>query len=302
MKQTAKPQRNARRDNVQRITIDQPCTLIEAAQKVLTDHSASKIKSMLKHNQFAVNGMPSTKYNRPIEPGDELQINFDGSFRTFSSPNLKIVYEDDDIIVVDKAYGVLSTSAGRNTTGTVYSIMRDYVKQNNEKARVFVVHRLDRDTSGLMILARSQKAREKMVENWSNIVSRRLYVAVVEGLMEKDSGTVRNFLVDDENNYEVHETDDSKLGQLAVTKYATLERGQRNSLVELEMRTGRKNQIRVHLRGLGHPVSGDRKYGGHSNPIRRLALHATIIEMQHPVTGKAMRFESPVPDNFLTLL
>lgn len=302
MKQTAKPQRNARRDNVQRITIDQPCTLIEAAQKVLTDHSASKIKSMLKHNQFAVNGMPSTKYNRPIEPGDELQINFDGSFRTFSSPNLKIVYEDDDIIVVDKAYGVLSTSAGRNTTGTVYSIMRDYVKQNNEKARVFVVHRLDRDTSGLMILARSQKAREKMVENWSNIVSRRLYVAVAEGLMEKDSGTVRNFLVDDENNYEVHETDDSKLGQLAVTKYATLERGQRNSLVELEMRTGRKNQIRVHLRGLGHPVSGDRKYGGHSNPIRRLALHATIIEMQHPVTGKAMRFESPVPDNFLTLL
>lgn len=302
MKQTAKPQRNARRDNVQRITIDQPCTLIEAAQKVLTDHSASKIKSMLKHNQFAVNGMPSTKYNRPIEPGDELQINFDGSFRTFSSPNLKIVYEDDDIIVVDKAYGVLSTSAGRNTTGTVYSIMRDYVKQNNEKARVFVVHRLDRDTSGLMILARSQKAREKMVENWSNIVSRRLYVAVAEGLMEKDSGTVRNFLVDDENNYEVHETDDSKLGQLAVTKYATLERGQRNSLVELEMRTGRKNQIRVHMRGLGHPVSGDRKYGGHSNPIRRLALHATIIEMQHPVTGKAMRFESPVPDNFLTLL
>lgn len=302
MKQTAKPQRNARRDNVQRITIDQPCTLIEAAQKVLTDHSASKIKSMLKHNQFAVNGMPSTKYNRPIEPGDELQINFDGSFRTFSSPNLKIVYEDDDIIVVDKAYGVLSTSAGRNTTGTVYSIMRDYVKQNNEKARVFVVHRLDRDTSGLMILARSQKAREKMVENWSNIVSRRLYVAVAEGLMEKDSGTVRNFLVDDENNYEVHETDDSKLGQLAVTKYATLERGQRNSLVELEMRTGRKNQIRVHLRGLGHPVSGDRKYGGHSNPIRRLALHATIIEMQHPVTGKALRFESPVPDNFLTLL
>lgn len=302
MKQTAKPQRNARRDNVQRITIDQPCTLIEAAQKVLTDHSASKIKSMLKHNQFAVNGMPSTKYNRPIEPGDELQINFDGSFRTFSSPNLKIVYEDDDIIVVDKAYGVLSTSAGRNTTGTVYSIMRDYVKQNNEKARVFVVHRLDRDTSGLMILARSQKAREKMVENWSNIVSRRLYVAVAEGLMEKGSGTVRNFLVDDENNYEVHETDDSKLGQLAVTKYATLERGQRNSLVELEMRTGRKNQIRVHMRGLGHPVSGDRKYGGHSNPIRRLALHATIIEMQHPVTGKAMRFESPVPDNFLTLL
>lgn len=302
MKQTAKPQRNARRDNVQRITIDQPCTLIEAAQKVLTDHSASKIKSMLKHNQFAVNGMPSTKYNRPIEPGDELQINFDGSFRTFSSPNLKIVYEDDDIIVVDKAYGVLSTSAGRNTTGTVYSIMRDYVKQNNEKARVFVVHRLDRDTSGLMILARSQKAREKMVENWSNIVSRRLYVAVAEGLMEKVSGTVRNFLVDDENNYEVHETDDSKLGQLAVTKYATLERGQRNSLVELEMRTGRKNQIRVHMRGLGHPVSGDRKYGGHSNPIRRLALHATIIEMQHPVTGKAMRFESPVPDNFLTLL
>lgn len=302
MKQTAKPQRNARRGNVQRITIDQPCTLIEAAQKVLTDHSASKIKSMLKHNQFAVNGMPSTKYNRPIEPGDELQINFDGSFRTFSSPNLKIVYEDDDIIVVDKAYGVLSTSAGRNTTGTVYSIMRDYVKQNNEKARMFVVHRLDRDTSGLMILARSQKAREKMVENWSNIVSRRLYVAVAEGLMEKDSGTVRNFLVDDENNYEVHETDDSKLGQLAVTKYATLERGQRNSLVELEMRTGRKNQIRVHMRGLGHPVSGDRKYGGHSNPIRRLALHATIIEMQHPVTGKAMRFESPVPDNFLTLL
>ena len=302
MKQPTRPQRNARKDNVQKFIVEQPCTLIEAAQKALADHSASKIKSMLKHNQFAVNGMPSTKFNRPVEAGDELQVNYSGSFSTFSSPHLKLVYEDDDIIVVDKAYGVLSTSAGRNTAGTVYSIMRNYVKSGNERARVFVVHRLDRDTSGLMILARTAKAREKMVSNWSDIVSRRLYVAVVEGVMEKDSGTVRNFLIDDENNYEVHETDDQKLGQLAVTKYATLERGRRNSLVELEMRTGRKNQIRVHMKGLGHPVSGDRKYGGHSNPIRRLALHATLIEMRHPVTGQALRFESPVPDNFKTLL
>lgn len=297
------PRRRRGEDNIQKFTVKTDAPLLEAAAAVLKDHKPTKLKSMLRHHQFAVNGTPSSQFDRPVSAGDELWVNFDGSFHVFSHPKLKLVYEDPDIMVVDKAYGMLSTAAGGNTKDeTVYNVLRKYVKLRSEHARVYMVHRLDRDTSGLMIVARTAKAREKFLTQWATIVSERKYEAIVEGCVEQDAGLVQNYLKD-ADNYEVVSTDDPKEGgDLAKTRYKVIARAPRFTRVELSMRHGHKNQLRVHMKDLGCPISGDRKYGGHANGIHRLALHATRLVFEHPITGKTMTFESPIPQNFLTLL
>ena len=297
-----KPRRR-RMDNIQKFTVKADAPLLEAVAAVLKDHKPTKLKSMLRHHQFAVNGTPSSQFDRPVNAGDELWVNFDGSFHVFTHPKLKLVYEDEDIVGGDKAYGMLSTAAGNNIKDeTVYNVLRKYVKLRSEHARVYMVHRLDRDTSGLMLVARTAKARERFLTQWATIVSERKYEAIVEGNIEQDMGLVQNYLKD-ADNYEVISTDDPKDGgELAKTRYKVIERSPRFTRVELSMRHGHKNQLRVHMKDLGCPISGDRKYGGRANGIHRLALHATRLCFEHPITGKKMEFESPIPANFLTLL
>lgn len=296
------PRRRSRPDNIQKFKVAQAGPLLEVAGTILKDHTPTKVKSMLRHHQLAVNGTPSSQYDRPVQAGDELWVNFDGSFHIFSHPKIKIVYDDDDIMVIDKGYGMLSTAAGKVRDDTVFSVLRNFVKEADEKAHIYVVHRLDRDTSGLMILARTAKARDKMVRNWNAMVPQRKYEAIVEGRMEEDKGHVINYLRNS-GNYEVISSDDpDDGGEKATTHYITLERGERNSHVLLWLHVGHKNQLRVHMKDLGHPISGDRKYGGHANAIHRLALHATHITLVHPVTGKEMTFESPMPKEFEKLM
>lgn len=290
------------RDNIARFTIEADGTLLAAAAQILKDHKLAKLKSMLRHNQFAVNGTPSSQFNRPVSAGDTLEVNFDRSFQVFSHPKLKLIYEDNDLLVVDKAYGLLSTGTGKEKEETVFSIMRKYVRQRNERAHVYVIHRLDRDTSGLMLLARSTRARDRLLKEWSTLVTERLYEGIVEGVLPQDHDVVKQYLKDDENNYEMQVTNDKSQGKLAVTEYTTLERGQRFSRVLLVMKTGRKNQIRVAMQSLGHPISGDRKYGARPNGIHRLALHATSLTITHPATGNELKFESPAPESFTTQL
>ncbi len=290
------------RDNIARFTIEADGTLLAAAAQILKDHKPAKLKSMLRHNQFAVNGTPSSQFNRPVSAGDTLEVNFDRSFQVFSHPKLKLIYEDNDLLVVDKAYGLLSTGTGKEKEETVFSIMRKYVRQRNERAHVYVIHRLDRDTSGLMLLARSTRARDRLLKEWSTLVTERLYEGIVEGVLPQDHDVVKQYLKDDENNYEMQVTNDKSQGKLAVTEYTTLERGQRFSRVLLVMKTGRKNQIRVAMQSLGHPISGDRKYGARPNGIHRLALHATSLTITHPATGNELKFESPAPESFTTQL
>ena len=257
---------------------------------------------MLRHNQLAINGVPSKQFDQPVSAGDQLWVNFDRSFQVFSHPRIKLVYEDNDIIVVDKGYGVLSTAAGKPSDDTVYNIVKKYARGFSDKANVYVVHRLDRDTSGLMLLTRTKQARDKLISNWNNMVIERKYIAVVEGKVEQKEGTVKSFLAENPETFEMYSTDDKKLGRLAVTRYRVVKQGGRFAMVELEIKTGRKNQIRVHMHDLGNPVSGDRKYGGHPSPINRIALHATTLSIIHPITGKAVTFTSPVPDSFNTML
>lgn len=290
-----------RPDNIRTWKIDADGTLVEVAARILSDHTPTKVKSMLKHRQFAVNGMPTSQFDHPVKAGDEFSVNFDKSFVVFHHPRIKLVYEDEHILVIEKGYGILSMGTDNVKTGTAYSIMRDYVKVHNPKAQVFIVHRLDRDTSGLMMLAKSAEAKDAMQHNWNNMVLSRKYVAVVEGIMEMKSGEVRSYLAEN-TKFEMYSTDDPTKGQLAITRYRTLAVGGGCSLVELELDTGRKNQIRVHMKDLGHPISGDRKYGAGVSRIHRLALHAQTLRFVHPITRKDMNFTSPIPAGFKVLL
>lgn len=293
--------RSKRPDNIREWTVKEDGTLMDVAAKILSDHTPTKLKSMLRHNQFAINQMPTSKYDLEVKVGDVFAVNFDQSFRVFKNPRIQLIYEDADVLVINKGYGILSMSTDTKKDGTAYSIMREYVKYHNPRAQVFIVHRLDRDTSGLMMLAKTPLAKENMQHNWNNMVISRKYVAVVEGVLEQDEGVVKSYLAET-SQFEVYSTDDPSKGQLAVTRYKKLRTGNGYTLVQLELDTGRKNQIRVHMKDLGHPIVGDRKYGAQNSPIRRLALHAQTLRFVHPITRKDMNFERPIPSRFTNLL
>ena len=228
---------------------------------------------------------------------------------------LKIVFEDDWLIVVEKPSGMLSMSAGHPETETAYSILYDYTlgKGGRKGAKdIYIVHRLDRDTSGLLVFAKDEETKTALQENWDEAVQERRYVALLEGDIEDEEGWIETWLYENRKSMMVHcyalekgddpSTPPRKDWQFASTHCSTLKRGQIDgkpyTMVEFELETGRKNQIRVHSQWIGHPVAGDRKYGAQTNPIGRLALHAQTLSFIHPWTGKTMRFTSKTPKSF----
>lgn len=293
--------REMRPDNIKMWEVKEDGTLLEVAARFLKDHTATKLKSMLRHNQFAINNMPNSHYDAEVHAGDKFSVNFDQSFKVFKNPRVELVYEDEHILVINKGYGILSMGTDTKKDGTAYSIMREYVKYHDPSAKVFIVHRLDRDTSGLMMLAKTMEAKDNMQHNWNNMVINRKYVAVVEGIVEQESGVVKSYLAEN-SKFEVYSTNDPSNGQLAVTRYKRLKAGNGYSLMEVELDTGRKNQIRVHMKDLGHPIAGDRKYGAAHSPINRLALHAQTLRFVHPITKKEMNFTTPIPIRFRNLV
>lgn len=288
-------------DVIETYRVDEESPLMEFLQKSMPQRKRTSVKELLKHNQIAVNGVPVTQFDTPLRPGDEVKANLTCEFRVFYHRRLKIVYEDDDIIVVNKGYGLLSMGNDKVKDGTAYSILREYVKWSNPTNKIFIVHRLDRDTSGLMMFAKNEEAKTIMQHNWNNMVLNRKYVAVVEGIPEPAEGTIKSYLAEN-SRHEVYSTDNPEEGKLAVTRYTTLTTGKGYALMEVELDTGRKNQIRVHLSDMGHPISGDRRYGAESSPIHRLALHARTLRFVHPTTRKEMNFTTPVPASFLSMV
>lgn len=304
MTRTTKPGAERRRWRPDSIFIwrnEEETTLLQCLEQKLSDHKRSSLKAMMKYGQVAVNGMPTSQFDLTVQPGDEMSVNFTRPFVTFSHPRIRLVYEDDDIIVVHKGSGILSVGTDNRSDGTAYSIVRNYLKNKDPHLKLFIIHRLDRDTSGLMMFAKNIEAKEAMQHNWNNMVLSRTYVAVVEGKVEEESGTVRSYLAET-SQYEVYSTQNPEEGQLAITRYKRLDCRHGYSLIELSLDTGRKNQIRVHMKDLGHPIVGDRKYGAKSSPLRRMALHARTLRFVHPVTRKDMLFETPIPSRFLSLL
>lgn len=269
----------------------------------------TSIKQMLGRRIVQVNGGIETRMDKEVRPGDEVLIQPGRGNQTLVHPKLKIVYEDDHLIIVEKMQGLLTVAAhpGASET-TAFSILRDYVKRENRKNGIFVVHRLDRETSGLLVFAKTQELQEYMRTYWRQLVTMRTYVAVVEGIVEKDEDTITTWFTEDPKSTMVYSSPVDDGGKIAITNYKTIKRstpesaaeGRSYSLVELHLETGRTNQIRVHMRGIGHPVVSDRKYGsGNVPPIDRLALHARILEFIHPVTEQKVHFETPVPRDFL---
>lgn len=302
---TQKPgaeRRPFRPDVIETYTVSgQPAQLMEFLIGAMPQRKRTTVKELLKHNQVAVNGTPVSQFDTQLNPGDEVKVNLTREFQVFYNRRLKIVYEDDDIIVVNKGYGLLSMGNDRVKDGTAYSILRDYVKWADPRNKIFIVHRLDRDTSGLMVFAKTQEAKERLQHNWNNMVLSRTYLAVVEGQPEPAEGVVKSYLTEN-SQFEVYSTENPEEGKLAVTRYTTLRSRGKYSLLEVSLDTGRKNQIRVHMKDLGCPISGDRKYGADSSPIHRLALHARTLRFIHPITRRDMNFTTPIPASFASMV
>ncbi len=218
--------------------------------------------------------------------------------RKYQPKGFEILYEDRDLIVGNKAAGVLTVAALWNKTDTVHHALNVYVRKGQVKSRkcVYVVHRLDQATTGILIFAKSEKVQEYLKSNWKNTV--KIYYAAVNGHLTKKSDTISSYLTEDED-YVVHSSEDSLDGKLARTQYEVLQENTKYSLLKINLLTGRKNQIRVHLADRGHPVVGDDRYG--KGGFKFLALHAWSIEFNHPHTQKRMALTAPVPDYFAKL-
>lgn len=280
--------------------VREPMELMDFLAARMPDASRTKLKALLTKRVVLVDNVITTQYNYPLKPGMKVQVSRAKAGKEFHHKLLKIVYEDAYLIVVEKMEGLLSVSTERQKERTAMTILNEYVKRSGRNNRVYVVHRLDRDTSGLMMFAKDERTQNTLRDHWHEIVFDRRYVAVVTGEMEREAGMVRSWLTDRKLYVYSSPTDDG--GKEAVTHYRTIKRANGFSLVELSLETGRKNQIRVHMQDLGHPVAGDGRYGFEDvNPIGRLCLHAFKLCFDHPVTGVEMRFETPYPADFKKL-
>lgn len=276
-------------------------TLLQFLFDSMPHRKRTNVKELLKHNQIKVNSTVTTQFDMPLTAADTVYVNLTREFPRFYNRRLQIVYEDDDIIVANKGYGLLSMGNDKIKDGTAYSILKDYLKWVDPSNKIFIIHRLDRDTSGLIMFAKTMQAKETMQHNWSNMVLNRKYLAVVEGYVEQDNGVIKSYLAEN-SQYEVYSTNNPSEGQLAVTRYRVIKRRNGYTLLEVELDTGRKNQIRVHMKDIGHPISGDRKYGASSSPIHRLALHAQTLRFVHPSTRTEMNFSTPIPSAFASMV
>ncbi|MCM1071659.1 MAG: RluA family pseudouridine synthase [[Clostridium] fimetarium] len=298
---TAKPgaeKRPFRPDTILSFSPTADTPLLEFLFQAMPDRKRTSVKELLKYGQVMVNGEVQRQFDLPLEAGSQVMVNLTRPFVTFYDRRLKLVYEDDDIIVVNKGYGLLSMGNDKIKEGTAYSILRKYLKTKDPRNKLFIVHRLDQHTSGLMLFAKSEQAKNTMQHNWNNMVLKRQYVCVVEGKLEPAEGEVKSYLAENSQHI-VYSTDNPDLGQLAYTRYQAVKQANGYTLVEVELETGRKNQIRVHMKDLGHPIAGDRKYGAKTSPIHRLCLHARTLRFVHPSTRKLMDFSTPVPAAFV---
>ncbi len=285
-------------DKYDRMTVRSGAPLLEWLLTNVKD-SKSKIKATLKNRGIKVNGKYVTQFDYPLKQGDKITISKSKKNDQFHSRYVKLVYEDKYLVVIEKKEGILSMAAGHASLN-VKTVLDDYFRKTKQKCTAHVVHRLDRDTSGLMIYAKDMQTEQLLEHDWHNIVYDRRYIAVLSGEMEDDEGTIANWLKDNKA-YVTYSSPVDNGGKYAVTHFHTLDRTPYHSLVEFRLETGRKNQIRVHSADMGHPVCGDMKYGNGDDPVHRLCLHAYVLCFYHPVTHERMEFEVQIPNNFIHL-
>jgi 23S rRNA pseudouridine1911/1915/1917 synthase len=282
------------------LKVTEPSELMRFLIEKFPEKPRTAIKSMLAHKLITVDDLVTTKFDFPLKRG---QVVFLNKKKTDEKPRfrgIRIVHEDADIIVIEKGSGLLSIATDTEKSKTAYSMLSEYVKRFNPKNLIFIVHRLDRDTSGLMMFAKNKKVQEVLQKDWNNAIIERAYVCVVEGELEMKEDTVTSWLKENKAlvMYSSQNPDD---GQKAITHYKVIKTQKQFSLLDVKLETGRKNQIRVHMKDIGHPVTGDKKYGAKQNPLGQMGLHARVLSFKHPVTGKPLRFDTPIPGKFLKL-
>lgn len=266
--------------------------LIDFLKKTFSNLSKNSVKSLLHNEKVFVNGNMTTKYNYELNVGDVVEI------REKVAKNIDIIYEDKDIIVINKPSGLLTVATEKEKNKTAYHLVMEYLKKKNKNNRIFIIHRLDKDTSGIIMFAKNERAKHLYQDNWNDIVKKRCYYAVIDGKMENKEGTIKSYLK--ENGNMVYSVKD-RSGKLAITEYKVLKERKNISLLDINLKTGRKNQIRVHMKENKTPILGDLKYGEKSKLINRLALHAYKLELVNPVTKKLLTFEINMPNEFKML-
>lgn len=293
------------------LRVEQDGLLMDFLQTKMGGMAKSSIKQLLGQRRVTINNAIQTRHDTPVRRGDTVVVASGRGNIELRHPKLRIIYEDDALIVVEKKNGLLTVPVNQKSSETtVFSILKEYAKKQSYRNTVHVVHRLDRETSGLLVFAKSPELQEYMRTYWRQLVTKRTYVALVEGKLEKKEGKITSWLTENPRTALVSSSPVDNGGQLAITNYKVLREsnlqtdemdlGAAYSLVELNLETGRTNQIRVHMASMGHPVVGDRKYGNgnESSPIDRLCLHARVLEFVHPMTEKKVRFEASTPKEF----
>ena len=278
------------------LVVKEPKPLLEFLLANLSE-SRTKVKATLQGRGIKVDGKCVTQFDFLLQPGMKVAVSQSKRNQSaFKSRYVKIVYEDRWLVVVEKNVGIFSMAAGHSSLN-VKSVLDDYFSKSRQKCRAHVVHRLDRDTSGLMVYAKDMETEQIFEHNWHDIVYDRRYVAIVSGEMMDDGGTIANWLKDNKA-YITYSSPVDNGGKYAVTHFHVLDRTTEHSLVEYRLETGRKNQIRVHSADMGHPVCGDVKYGNGDDPLHRLCLHAYMLCFTHPITHERMEFQTQIPTAF----
>ncbi|MHB8811414.1 MAG: RluA family pseudouridine synthase [Desulfobulbaceae bacterium] len=274
-----------------------------AALLAHSGYSKTKVKQLLKYQAVSVGNMPASRYDQTLRPGDEVWIKSEKEVGdgVRACQGLTIIHEDEAIIVIDKAAGLLTIATEKEKTRTAYYRLTAWLKERPGSAgqRIFIVHRLDRDTSGLLVFAKNEEAKRALQDKWPETDKK--YAAIVEGIPKETSGRIASNLRETKflRVYSVRDSEGD--GRPSVTNYELVKAAGNYALLDITLETGRKNQIRVHLADIGHPVAGDKKYGARTNPVGRLALHAYFLAFTHPVTGKRLEFRSPLPGKFKAL-
>lgn len=273
-------------------------TLLPFIMSAMSGISRNRAKAMLTGGGVFVDKKNQRRHDFPLTPGMVVEISRRKPREQLVNKFVRIVFEDDHIVVVEKNAGILSMATNHHAF-SVKSVLDEYFHRSKQKCTAHVVHRLDRDTSGLLVYAKTIQAEQILEHNWHDIVTDRRYLALVSGTLDNKEGTVESWLKDNKAYFTLSYTEDPGDGKWAVTHYRQLRTDGEHAIVELKLETGRKNQIRVHMQQLGHPVCGDIKYGNGDNPVGRLALHAFRLNFYHPITGEPLTFETPLPALFL---
>lgn len=281
--------------------VEEPCGLLDFLYEKLRGKGVNKIKSTLKYRLVSVDGKVTTKFDHPLQKGQTVSVaEYKPEYKRADIPNMpEILYEDDGIIVINKPAGMLAVATETEKENTAYHVVTEYM--NRHGGRIFIVHRLDRDTSGILLFAKTAGIKNELQDHWNDYVKFRGYCAVAEGRPENKSGRIESYLKETESTF-VYSSRVKGDGKLSITNYEVKRESRNYSLAAVNIETGRKNQIRAHFSEMGCPIAGDKKYGAKTNPIRRLALHADRLVIYIPHLEKEMEWKIPVPPKFLSIL